>query len=275
MSAFNLRAIAPQIRNASLHRDVKITQITTLSPRWQCHLLPGVELSRDIPPIARQQSASILLGAVSAQEPEDTGAFSVRQIDRLLQGQDITSDSPGDVSLHLSNLVGVSSVSLLCSTSADTLPVRSTPDPLTLRLMGHFSAPSCIPTTTCDTPSLLRNCQLLPQISIVISFQPSARARLTSLSSGRFHRPVGEDTITSRIYRLELDQIGYKMSWRKRNSKREDCTPRVKGNDQPCCWVFVAPSLGSIKTRLTCQLRRPRISHTTSSKGESGVSRSP
>lgn len=96
--------------NLALPSDVKITQISSISPKWKCKLLDGFSLKDDLDSIAFQQSNSVCL----AIEPVDSIVnkeevdFVAEKLDSLLQGREIKGSSPSEISLHVNSLSSVS-----------------------------------------------------------------------------------------------------------------------------------------------------------------------
>lgn len=92
-----------QATNSAVDAEVVIHQISSVSSRWQCRLLDSMAEATPLGTIRPQQITNIALSVVEAPEPaeeQDGVAFSVRKLDDLLQGKDVTKSVPGDVTLH-------------------------------------------------------------------------------------------------------------------------------------------------------------------------------
>ena len=103
-----------QIHNASIPSDIIITQISSLSPRWKCALLPGFDFATDVAPLGWQQSLNLFLAVEpagaheGAMVSEEGAEFAVKQLDSLLQGKDVTASLPGGIVLQRSTIASVS-----------------------------------------------------------------------------------------------------------------------------------------------------------------------
>ncbi|ORY80223.1 ER-golgi trafficking TRAPP I complex 85 kDa subunit-domain-containing protein [Leucosporidium creatinivorum] len=108
-----------EIYNPSIPTDVIITQITSLSPRWKCSLLPGFSFTEDVQPLGWQQSLNVVLQVEPTEDDQgakmaEKGAeWAVGRLDELLRGKDVKAkgDGPGEVKLQRSTIGGENTIS--------------------------------------------------------------------------------------------------------------------------------------------------------------------
>ncbi|KAL8283651.1 hypothetical protein RQP46_005446 [Phenoliferia psychrophenolica] len=95
--------IGVEVTNSSVDAEVVIQQISSVSSRWQCGQLDSMTTTKELGTLQPQQLSNVVLSVAAAPVPaehQDEVAFSVKKLDALLQGKDVTTSVPGDVTLY-------------------------------------------------------------------------------------------------------------------------------------------------------------------------------
>lgn len=160
-------ALLSQMHNPSIPSDVVITQISSLSPRWKCSLLPGFDFAEDVAPLGWQQSLNLFLAVEAAadddgvRKSEEGAEFAVKKLDDLLQGKDVKNSVPGDIVLQHSTISAVSIGSLVLHSSL-TLSIDSQGAPIDLA-----DSTSSLFTSVLRTHVALRHLNLASQLPTI------------------------------------------------------------------------------------------------------------